>query len=51
MKRSDWLLLIPQWGFNAQQNYPPMLSAWSKTRLNFTRVVEVTSSGVFSMDR
>lgn len=37
------------WGFQGNQYYPPLMSAWSKYKLGWVTPTEVSSSGSFSL--
>jgi M6 family metalloprotease-like protein len=44
-------LMAHSWGFNGDQRYPPLMSAWAKRDLQWTTPTVATTSGTYSLRR
>ena len=42
-------LMANSWGFDGSQMYPGMLDAWSRTKLGWANVVEITQPGEYTL--
>ena len=45
----SWGLMANSWGFNGDQYYPPLMSAWSKNVLNWVTPTVASASGTFTL--